>query len=367
MLKGRYFLAAAGFLALLIGANWYTAAATSAPAYAGAEVRPEAPGGVAWQSGVVNEGEEYKKWTKRIEEEGGKEAYKEFSRYVIPWDYPSRHTLAHTFGQALWETEGLNGIAVCDDRFAYGCFHEYLAFAVNTNGLSVIKTLDETCQTQPTFLKIAACQHGIGHGAVSSIGYDVEDLKEGLEACATLKNPDTMGGCYAGAFMEYNRRSMIAVDVGGRIPEDGDFVSPCNQVDAKYRAVCVLWQPLWWHGELFDAGHSEEDLKEMGEMCRALGEEIGYKETCFYGVGFVSAPETATLNPDALVMCPAAAKTHQEQQWCLNYGAYVASALVDLQNGLRICEPMAPEDKALCERYARTTTSVLTSKDVTGR
>lgn len=365
-------IAAAGLLAAILCLDLYTArmahpAQDSAAQWQGgifAGDFAENQGGVAWKTAIIDEKGESEHWLERVKAVGGRKAYAEFATHVAELDYPSQHTVAHFFGRALYEIEGLKGVSVCDDRFAYGCFHEFLSYAVAGHGVSVIKDLDAVCQTQPTLLKAAACQHGIGHGLVSYFGYTQKDLSGALDACKTLKNPDSMGGCYAGAFMEYNRHSMIALDAGARIPTKENFMTPCDTVSDEYKAVCALWQPLWWQGEMFKGAHDEKTMAQMGEMCRAFGEKVGYKETCFYGIGFVSAPETLTERPDALAMCPAASKTKEERQWCLDYGAYISSALVDLSHGLAICNAMSGEDKALCERYAKTTGSVLTKEDL---
>jgi hypothetical protein len=356
--RGRVLLATA-FILFLLGANYYAAAVRFSPS-------PAAAGGVAWVTEPVNEEGEYAFWGERIGSVGGEKAYSELSAYASQRDFPSQHTLAHLFGRALFEQEDLSGISVCDDRFSYGCFHEFFAYAVNGHGLPVIAQLNEECQKQPDFLKSVACQHGIGHGILSFSGYGEANLFSALEACKTLPNAGTMGGCYAGVFMEYNRRSMIATESGPRLPADGDFISPCDDVKKEYRAVCAVWQPLWWQAEIFEGEPTPEVMKMFGSMCRALGEATGFAEACFYGIGFVVAPESATEDPDALKMCPEAADTPQEEKWCLNYAAYIAGALVDDANGLAVCKDMTDEERALCERYARTTTSVLKESEARG-
>lgn len=362
-----------GFILLLVAANVYTAGLS-----ADATRAPESARGPGieeyWRDRINDAGGDVKTavnvqgeeayWYDRIKTKGGARAYKELSEYLTRYDIPSQHTIAHLFGRELYQVEGLEGVSVCDSRFAFGCFHEFLTYAVSDHGTGIIDRLDHVCRSQSELIPFVACQHGIGHGLVSVEGYDLPDLQSALAWCATLKDPGSMGGCYAGAFMEYNRRGMIASESGPRFPKDGDFITPCNQIASDARAACVLWQPLWWHADLFSASHAPETFATFGDMCRALDQEIGHRETCFYGIGFVVSP-TIIAGDAGAELCQAAAATLQEERWCLNYAAYIAGALSAAEDGPKVCVFSDEENRPLCERYARATqSSILTARDL---
>ncbi len=153
-----------------------------------------------------------------------------------------QHTEAHIFGGALYATEGLNGISTCDARFSSGCFHEFIGRAIADDGLSVVTQLNTVCTNK------GGCQHGIGHGLISYLGYSPEDLTKSIAICAGLPGEEMLDGCMGGSFMEYNMRTMLQVSNGAVRPATStkDLLDPCDRFSGEAQRSCMLYQPQWW-------------------------------------------------------------------------------------------------------------------------
>src|SRR3989304_7210773 len=153
---------------------------------------------------------EHKKWAQEIAQFGAEQAYSNFKKTYQDTNPASQHAAAHIFGQVLYVNVGLSGATICDESFAFGCFHSFLANAIQAEGMGVIKNLNEQCIAK---LKSQAlgCQHGIGHGILASTGYEFANLANALEICDSLPANDPIGGCLGGVFMEYNLQTTLGV------------------------------------------------------------------------------------------------------------------------------------------------------------
>src|SRR3989344_7594642 len=181
------------------------------------------------------------RWGARIAAVGGVAAYTELAREVEPETPQDRHAQAHYFGGALYDTEGVESVSVCDAQFSYGCFHEFLGRAIAENGLPSVADLNQKCFDRLDEQGLA-CQHGIGHGLVSYLGYDQKDLVRALEVCRDLPHGDPIGGCFGGVFMEFNMRT-LASENGLRPGFAEDPTEPCSALRSPYQQPCLYWQP----------------------------------------------------------------------------------------------------------------------------
>ncbi len=225
-------------------------------------------------------------WEKRIEDVGGKEAYAQFKQDIRTMDYSAQHALAHIFGQLVYEKEDLNGIAVCDGSFGFGCYHSFFGVAIQENGMNVIEDLDKAC-IDAYGPRGTGCSHGIGHGVLSALGED--ELMQALHLCSGLSWKGPFGGCTSGVFMEYNFRTMAAFSEGAfqRPLVLEEKYKPCTYVGESYEQSCYFEQPAWWRGSLEQDGKAPKlTYQEMGEWCAALEEEK-QRLACFRGIGNV--------------------------------------------------------------------------------
>jgi len=224
-------------------------------------------------------------WAELIKKIGPKEAYLQFSKEYENMSIEVQHTAAHYFGKVLYQEEGLEGIVACDDKFSFGCYHEFIGTAISDKGLSVSKSLSEHCDAMGSKFLVLRCKHGIGHGITAYIGYEYKDLLESLNTCLPLQTDDLIGGCYGGVFMEYNFRTMLAEQAQFREFEEHNSLYPCNILPSQFHSSCYYWQPQWWNSVL--SGTEEEKYKKIASFCNPLPKNS--QNDCVSGAGTIAA------------------------------------------------------------------------------
>jgi hypothetical protein len=295
-------------------------------------------------------------WRERIQSVGGSGAYKELAQSVEGKTPESEHTSAHAFGAALYEEKGKEGLSVCDAHFNFGCYHEFLGRAIAAEGLAVAASLNEGCFSALTESPLS-CQHGIGHGILSYIGYGEKQLRQGLEECEKIPYADPIGGCYGGLFMEYNLQTMLATQARLR-PLGVDPLAPCNVLKETYRAACYYWQPQWWAQALKPTLEGSEAFKTMGAWCALSG---AYVRECFEGIGNIATPEANFSPVRAKELCEASSTNRTERLYCKSIAAnslFLGGAGMK-GDGLSVCKGLETEAYAYCAAYAKNEANIL--------
>ncbi len=237
---------------------------------------------------------DYKYWVKRIGEVGGDMAYGEFKDKYKNENFGMQHTMSHVFGVVLFDTLGLDGVAVCDSTFAFGCYHSFFGKAISVNGVSVITSLDQAC-LKKWGLEGLGCPHGIGHGVISYLGYD--RLLDSLNECSKLSWKQPIGGCTSGAFMEYNYHTMEdPSSVKSRALDAKDPYAPCSSLPDKFLQACYFEQASWWEKVY------SRDYQKIGVLCQAINGDME-KDACFRGIGNVAAPSSNYDVPKTIEAC----------------------------------------------------------------
>ncbi|MEX0917808.1 MAG: hypothetical protein WDZ93_01495 [Candidatus Paceibacterota bacterium] len=216
-------------------------------------------------------------WAAAVAEKGGRKAYMWFGEVYSHLSEVQQHSYAHVFGEALYKTEGIPGVAVCDSGYGFGCYHSFFGRALIENGLSILSELDQAC-IDAYGPKGLGCQHGIGHGVIAELGYD--ELNKSLEACMRLNWQGPIGGCTSGVFMEYNFATMQQADM--RQPGEWGMHHPCTEVDDRYIEACYFEQPAWW------SALNGQDYAAVGDLCSEIEDQKG-REACYRGAGNVIA------------------------------------------------------------------------------
>ena len=306
-------------------------------------------------------------WKGRIADVGGKEAYTEFSNWIEhdAIDQDQVHTLAHIFGGALYRTEGVGGLSVCDARFTYGCLHEFLGEAIAEHGLPIVPQLNEEC-VHARVESPLSCQHGIGHGLTAALGYDENAFKQALSVCRELPYSDPIGGCYGGVFMEYNVRTILSVrgeDAPVRPLSNGNYFETCDALSGDFLRPCFFWQPQWWHQLLRVKGESDEDIifVRLGELCSKATAAPELSRACFEGIGNITAPAAGFDANRAAALCDLTSSDRSSQLFCRSIAA---NSLYEGGAGLRgdgeaVCHGLSEDDLTYCEAYARNEANVL--------
>ncbi len=222
-------------------------------------------------------------WEARIAEAGAKAAYEEFRNTYRTKEFGAQHLGSHLIGSLLYEKEGVGGVGVCDQSFAFGCYHGFFGRAVAAESPSVVPLLDKACLEAYTDAG-TGCQHGIGHGLMEYFGHD--RLLDALRACDATKQLSELSGCAAGAFMEYNIPIVLAPGAARneiRKLDSANPLEPCNTIAPSHqRKSCYFEISLWWNQVL------GRDYAKMGKLCGSLRDR-GEGAACFLGVGNIIA------------------------------------------------------------------------------
>lgn len=219
-------------------------------------------------------------WRERIGETDAKAAYADFKHAYATETPETQHAHAHVFGGVLFEEIGQRGVSVCDSSFAFGCFHELLGRAIHAGGLEVVHELNQAC-IENLGAQALGCQHGIGHGILTYIGYNYDDLTAALAACRELPVSDPIGGCYGGVFMEYNLQTILDTNAVRPLADD-DPHAPCNTLAPEYKGACYFWQSQWWRVVL--GGGGDTAFTRIRDLCDSLGQRE-LRTQCFRGIG----------------------------------------------------------------------------------
>lgn len=321
-----------------------------------------------WRSGhavrpiVRSLGEQEAHWAERIRDIGGKQAYAEFARDVDALSPAKQHESAHAFGAALFAVEDTSGLPVCDARFSYGCFHEFLGRAIAAHGLATVKSLNQGCVDSLVESPLS-CQHGIGHGIIAFLGYDDTALRKSLDECRALPYNDPIGGCYGGVFMEYNMQTMLGTEARIRQPsKPADMYEPCASLPEAYKVSCVFWQPQWWHSGVFQGEATDEVFAKLGENCRGMiASDKDLLRTCFEGIGNIVPPAAQFDGKRAAELCDATSPRAIERLYCRSLAANSlgGGGAGKVGDGAAVCSGLTKDSYAYCMAYAKNIGNIL--------
>ena len=253
----------------------------------------------------------YQQWSEIIKNQGASHAYTLLKQQDSQTNVSNSHFAAHLFGELLYRHEGISGFYICDNTNAFGCYHGFIASAIQNQGESVIAEIDKACLAR-FGTHDSGCRHGIGHGLVEYLG--AHQLTKALHLCSTIQ-PTHILGCTQGVFMEYNFPAMTNPSTNSppfRKLDESNPYDPCYNIRREYQPSCFyeitqLWDVVF-----------EQDYKKIGNLCGNL-ENNQLKEACYLGVGRTAA-EMSNYNSlltlkncahmptkDAILLCQAGA------------------------------------------------------------
>lgn len=287
-IHGRRALAAAIFLAAFaIGGFFWQASGPERRA----ELKPHNP--PFTEATGVDIGREQQRWRDRIAAAGPEAAYAEFKAAYAERHFSDQHIAIHVMGGLLYETMGITGLAVCDDTFAFGCYHSFFASAIGRGGTGIVADLDRECVGRLGRGE-TGCQHGIGHGLVEHLGSS--HLAEALELCGTTTTIHYLLGCTSGVFMEYNTPIVIGATASQTLRElDRDApTAPCPSLAERFRPSCYFELAPWWKNYF--------SYEDMGRLCAELA-VTAEREACFLGIGYIIVPFNEYRTVPSLADC----------------------------------------------------------------
>jgi hypothetical protein len=258
-------------------------------------------------------------WRERIERAGAAAAYEEFAAAMKGRVQTEQHTSAHVFGEAMWEEKGVEGLLVCDQRFANGCAHQLVGLEILQKGPGSIATMREVCP-QGNFNE-GVCLHSIGHGILGYFGYREDGLRHSLEECqGTFKDPAAPVNinCYLGVFMEYNTQRLATDGLRDtRTPTDGNLLASCGEFENDPAWACIYVLPNWWRFLMIEEGLSNETkiFEQIRTQCESVVPEQ-FLNACYGGAGYLLAFNLDNPPEEKARLCEAATPGPQEELLC---------------------------------------------------
>jgi hypothetical protein len=256
---------------------------------------------------------EHAYWLTEIPKEGGSAAYQEMVRRYAALPQPSAHEYAHVFGDALYETEGVDGFDNCGVAYVWGCYHSFIERAVVQKGIGVLDILEAHCKAMPS-TDVQECEHGLGHGILSYMG--VTHLTDALAECDKLSAPTY--GCASGIFMEYLNGNIHENRPPVAYTDEGKY-GPCDSVPEADRLVCYRRLPNWW--AITFKGSKDERPAFLEHNCLGIVPEA-YRSACMIGVGYNETSES-DFDPEKGKQICASLQNAGDRTICL-YGGVLA-------------------------------------------
>lgn len=264
-------------------------------------------------------------FVERIQKSGGDAVWGELLADSASMSQTRSHTLAHIFGEALFEVEGVDGFSSCGVALLYGCIHQFMGMAISTHGAAVATRLYEECIQKPGGGSLT-CLHAMGHGFVGYYGYSSQNLQASMQACDQLEPEQRpyFYRCLNGVFMEYNFHILDTAEgtFGSRRPlEETNRYTPCDSLEGRHALSCFRQLPLWWFKS--DTGSTPDAaIEKIGRYCDVQKVGSDARRYCFMGVGFVVA-KIADVDPSvANRLCRTAAESPEEFVQCFSEFVY---------------------------------------------
>jgi len=321
---------------------------------------PKSPTRPALDLAVMSFDEKNAYWESRIRIVGGPAAYREIAEAIK--EYPvvyEQHGEVHVFGDALYRVEGLKGIATCDGRFLYACFHAFSIRGVQELGTDGVQQLYDACR-EALGETSSQCEHGIGHGLLGileSDEYTTSELLQALAVCNSLTpQSDPTFGCAGGVFMEFGVHSMNTGTAAPRQFRSEIALEPCVSIPDGYLKSCVFWQPTWWIQSHPDRRNHTLMARKMGEWCLQFSASKSVIENCFNGIGNQIQRLTEDTPSQTAAICSAATSDSNLLYTCHTRSAKRFTFYHSLAESLRACDGLPEHGAEACRTEAKSET-----------
>lgn len=297
-------------------------------------------------------------WFDMVQRLGPDVAHAELRRQTDGLSRTEQHTESHVFGAALYKAGG--SLRTCGEGVesveyvSAGCFHEVVGRFIVDHGLSAIETLLEECGAvvQTNLL----CRHSVGHGILSSVGYEPEDIPSAIPGC---RNDTLREFCLAGIFMEHNYHRLS--DGILRQPDNGNFREPCDTLRGEQRNICILWQSKWWSTFERQNGGTQANVSSILPMLQnrcAIWDNSQERRLCIAGIGIAMFYFSDTDSERAGKLC------HEHMGSDESACAMGAAFRFSMSSGLygkpeAACALLKESDQRTCAQVAKST-NVLT-------
>jgi len=229
------------------------------------------------------------------------------------------HQEAHHIGRAEYAVEKEKAFGSCDASCHSGCYHGAMETFLNEKGTAnLAENIGEICESFATNFGIFECLHGVGHGILAFVNYD---MPFAIDECNKLEDSFAQTSCYGGVFMEniITGQGLGAVkDHDTKWLNQTDPYFPCNGIDQDFalQYQCYQMQTSWM---LTLSGY---DFAHVATECLQVPRK-DMTAICFKSLGRDAAGYTLRDPARILELCNYAPKENGYYEECLSGGLNV--------------------------------------------
>ena len=219
------------------------------------------------------------------------------------------HQEAHNIGRVGYEFEKEQAFASCDASCHSGCYHGAMeTFLGETGTANLAANIDRVCSTFSTSFGNFECLHGVGHGVLAYVDYD---LPEAIKECWKLGSSFAQRSCIGGMFME---NILTGQGLGATADvHETEWVNrtdphyPCNKIDQTYEVQfeCYQMQTSWM---LYINGY---DFNKVAALCAKA--PLNMIPVCYKSFGRDAAGHTLRNPVKILDLCDKVPRAHYDQ------------------------------------------------------
>lgn len=290
------------------------------------------------------------------------------------------HQQAHFIGRIGYDVAGKDVFASCTSSCHSGCYHGAMESFLNEQGtVNLAANIDELCKIFVTTFGTFECFHGVGHGVLAYVNYD---MPSAIAQCRELTGGFAEASCFGGMFMEniltgQGLGAGTAVHTTNWVNREDPYF-PCNAIpqDTDLQRECYMMQTSWMltmFNYNFDrvvdaclyapkdmtpvcfqslgrdiAGYTLRDPKRIVELCAKVPDQSGYGELCAVGaLNVVVDFWGPDLGAQGSELCNALSDTRRERCYTV-LATRLTDVFSDLSARERACATFEPAYQRLC-------------------
>lgn len=224
------------------------------------------------------------------------------------------HQPAHHIGRVGYKLFGREAFRACDASCHSGCYHGAMEVFLNEKGTTdLAKNIDDICSIYDTSFGKFECLHGVGHGVLAYLDYDMPGT---IEECKKLDSQFKKSSCYGGMFME---NVLTGQGFGASTKQDHttpwvnktDPQFPCNAIDQDWNVQYECYQmQTSWMLTMFNY-----DFEKTKEECLKAPEQ--FRAVCFKSFGRDAGGNTLRNPPEIVKLCNKVPKEENYYEECI--------------------------------------------------
>ncbi len=258
------------------------------------------------------------------------------------------HQQAHQIGRIGYKIEKEKAFQQCSADCHSGCYHGAMeSFLAEKGTENLAADITAVCKNFATSFGNFECLHGVGHGIMAYVDYD---MPEAIKECKKLPDAFSQDSCYGGMFME---NILTGQGLGASTKQDHattwvnktDPNFPCDKISQDYdvQYQCYQMQTSWM------LTLSNYNFDTVAKDC--LNAPANMKSVCFKSFGRDAAGFTLRNPEKILNLCAKVPKESNYYDQCIE-GA--VNVIVDFWGpGLKdqasqLCKIVPDSNKKLC-------------------